>query len=71
MFLYKVEAEMKDGSLLTVVVAAANDEQAFHGAENQLWQYTVAKPAVNRWSLVEKKPLRPGAGYVIRTVPDV
>lgn len=53
MFLYKVEAEMKDGSLLTVVVAAANDEQAFRGAENQLWQYTVVKPAVNRWSLVE------------------
>lgn len=71
MYLYRVEAEMQDGFLLTVVVAAETEAQAFRFAENRLLQYTVAKPAVSRLSILEKKPLRKGAGYVIPTVEEV
>ena len=69
-YLYRLEAEMKDGSLLTAVVAAETEEQAFKYAENRLLQYTVEKPAVERLSILEKKPLRKGTGYVVPTVTD-
>ena len=71
MYLYRVEAEMTDGAVLTVVVAAESEEQAFKFAENRLLQYTVAKPDVRQLSLLEKKLLRRGTGYVIPTVPEV
>lgn len=70
MYLYKVEAEMKDGALLTVVLAAESDAQALTGAENHLLRYTVATPSVDSLSLVEKKPLQKGTGYVIPTAQE-
>lgn len=70
LYLYRLEAEMGDGPLLTVVVAAETEEEAFKYAENRLLQYTVARPDVRRWSLLEKKPLRKGAGYVVPAGPE-
>ncbi len=70
MFLYRVEAEMKDGSLLTVVLAAPSETEALNRAGNHLLRHTVATPAVDRLSLVEKKPLRKGTGYVIPTLQE-
>ena len=69
-FLYRVEAELQDGRLLTVIVAAYSDQQAFHHAENHLLRHTVAPPRIDSLSLVEKKPFRRGAGYVFETAKE-
>ncbi|WP_421617701.1 DUF3906 family protein [Brevibacillus sp. TJ4] len=67
-YLYKLEATLEDGRLLTVVVVANSDERAFRSAENNLLRHTVVPPKLTELSLVEKKPLgRQGVGYVVET----
>ncbi|MDF2678934.1 MAG: hypothetical protein K0R47_124 [Brevibacillus sp.] len=67
-YLYKLEAVLEEGRLLTVVVLAQSDERAFSTAENNILRHTVAPPKIKELSLVEKKPIgRQGAGYVIET----
>jgi len=67
-YLYKLEAELEEGRLLTVVVLAKSDERAFSTAENNILRHTVAPPKIKQLSLVEKKPIgRQGVGYVIET----
>ncbi|MDR7314364.1 DUF3906 family protein [Brevibacillus nitrificans] len=67
-YLYKLEAELEEGRLLTVVVLAKSDERAFSTAENNILRHTIAPPHIKQLSLVEKKPIgRQGVGYVIET----
>ncbi|MED4583082.1 DUF3906 family protein [Brevibacillus choshinensis] len=67
-YLYKLEAVLEEGRLLTVVVLAQSDERAFSTAENNILRHTVAPPKIKELSLVEKKPVgRQGVGYVIET----
>ncbi|MGG1663569.1 DUF3906 family protein [Brevibacillus sp. NRS-1366] len=67
-YLYKLEAVLEEGRLLTVVVIAKSDERAFSTAENNILRHTVAPPRIKELSLVEKKPLgRQGVGYVLET----
>lgn len=67
-YLYKLEAVLEEGRLLTVVVIAKSDERAFSTAENNILRHTVAPPRIKELSLVEKKPLgRQGVGYVVET----
>ena len=67
-YLYKLEAELEEGRLLTVIVIAKSDERAFSTAENNILRHTVAPPRIKELSLVEKKPLgRQGVGYVVET----
>lgn len=67
-YLYKLEAVLEEGRLLTVVVIANSDERAFRFAENNLLRHTIAPPRLAELSLVEKKPLgRQGVGYVVET----
>jgi hypothetical protein len=67
-YLYKLEAVLEEGRLLTVVVIANSDERAFGFAENNLLRHTVSPPKIKELSLVEKKPLgRQGVGYVVET----
>ncbi|GEB32862.1 MULTISPECIES: DUF3906 family protein [Brevibacillus] len=67
-YLYKLEAVLEEGQLLTVVVIAKSDERAFSTAENNLLRHTIVPPKVKELSLVEKKPLgRQGVGYVVET----
>ncbi|QRG66255.1 DUF3906 family protein [Brevibacillus choshinensis] len=67
-FLYKLEAVLEGGRLLTAVVLAKSDERAFITAENNILRHTVAPPVIKELSLVEKKPIgRQGVGYVIET----
>lgn len=67
-YLYKLEAVLEEGRLLTVVVIAKSDERAFSTAENNILRHTVAPPHIKELSLVEKKPLgRQGVGYVVET----
>ncbi|MGZ0050387.1 DUF3906 family protein [Brevibacillus gelatini] len=67
-YLYKLEAVLEDGRLMTVIVVAKTDERAFSSAENNLLRHTIAPPKIKELSLVEKKPLgRQGVGYVVET----
>ncbi|QDS32995.1 DUF3906 family protein [Brevibacillus brevis] len=67
-YLYKLEAVLEEGRLLTVVVIAKTDERAFSSAENNLLRHTIVPPCIKELSLVEKKPLgRQGVGYVVET----
>lgn len=67
-YLYKLEAILEEGRLLTVVVIANSDERAFGTAENNLLRHTVSPPRIKELSLVEKKPIgRQGVGYVVET----
>lgn len=67
-YLYKLEAVLEEGRLLTVVVLAQSDEKAFSAAENNILRHTITPPRIKELSLVEKKPIgRQGVGYVIET----
>ncbi|MGG4460082.1 DUF3906 family protein [Brevibacillus porteri] len=67
-YLYKLEAVLEEGRLLTVVVIAKTDEQAFTSAENTLLRHTIVPPRIRELSLVEKKSFgRQGVGYVVET----
>ncbi|GAB6934641.1 MAG: DUF3906 family protein [Calditerricola sp.] len=66
-YLYRLEARLNDGRLVTVVVAAANEEKAFQYAESHLERDLVFRSRVAELSLVEKKSLHPGVGYAVVT----
>lgn len=67
-FLYKLEATLAEGKLMTIIVVANSDEKAFTFAENNLVRHTIAPPKIQELSIVEKKLLsRGGVGYVIET----
>lgn len=65
--LYRLEARLRDGRLVTVVVAAASEEKAFQYAESHLERDHLFLSRVAELSLVEKKSLHPGVGYAVVT----
>ncbi|WP_068786391.1 DUF3906 family protein [Paenibacillus phocaensis] len=66
MYLYRLEAETSAGSFV-ILIAAEGEEQAFRAAEGHLQQQVLPAPVVTELTLVEKKRMAPGAGYVVST----
>jgi len=65
MHLYRLEVELKNGSLYTAVVVADSDEKAFEYAQNQVERVCLAMPVIQDIMLLEKKPLHKGTGYLL------
>lgn len=66
MFLYRIEIELED-QIVVLAVAAEEDEKAFGYVESHLDRHFVKSPAVKQASILEKKRISPGAGYIIET----
>ncbi|RRJ64794.1 DUF3906 family protein [Paenibacillus oralis] len=66
MYLYHLEAETSAG-LLALVIAAEGEEQAFAAAEEHVQRHMLPAKAIGEISIVEKKRIVPGAGYVIQS----
>ncbi|WP_442601372.1 DUF3906 family protein [Paenibacillus sp. KN14-4R] len=66
MFMYKMEIELQD-QLVYLIVIADSDEKAFDYVESHLAKHFIATPEVKQLSMVEKKRLDKGAGYIIET----
>ena len=64
MNLYRFEVKL-DSGLVHVVVAAENEEQAFHQADIELESHFLKLPVVEDIVLYEKRIIRKGAGFVI------
>lgn len=65
MYLYRLEAETSRG-FLAIVIAAEGEEQAFAVAEEHMQRHFLPPAEVLELSIVEKKRITPGAGYVIQ-----
>jgi hypothetical protein len=68
MFLYRFEVTTKTETIY-VVIAATNDEQAFHLVEVELEKHFLTVPDYHDISLHEKKPIRRGGGFVVYSEP--
>ncbi|MCR8643887.1 DUF3906 family protein [Paenibacillus sp. N1-5-1-14] len=66
MFMYKMEIELSD-QLVYLIVVADSDEKAFDYAESNLAKHFIATPEVKQLSMIEKKRLDKGNGYIIET----
>ncbi|OPA81125.1 hypothetical protein BVG16_01950 [Paenibacillus selenitireducens] len=66
MFLYKIEIELQD-QLLYLIVAAESEEKAFSYVDSHMDRHFLKSPDKQEVSIVEKKRLDQGAGYVIET----
>ncbi|GIP46980.1 hypothetical protein J53TS2_05710 [Paenibacillus sp. J53TS2] len=66
MYLYRLEAETSAGAFV-IVIATEEEEKAFAAAEGHLQRQVLPAPAVTELSIVEKKRIAPGAGYVVAT----
>jgi hypothetical protein len=67
MFLYRIECDTSRGAAIAII-AAATDEAAFSAAEVHLLRHYVAMPEVRSTTIVEKKRVEKGSGYIIETV---
>lgn len=65
MFLYKVEIVTEENQSLVAVILAESDEKAFSYAESQLRRQYLVPPKVAQISVVEKKYVEKGKGYLI------
>lgn len=68
MFLYKIECSTSKGESMAIIVADT-DEAAFAAVEVHLMRHYIAKPEVNSMTLVEKKRVEKGSGYLIDAQP--
>lgn len=66
MFLYKLEIELTE-QFVYMIVLEHSDEQAFEQAETQLIRHFIKPPETKSISIVEKKRVEKGSGYVIET----
>ncbi|GJM78459.1 DUF3906 family protein [Paenibacillus timonensis] len=66
MYLYRLEADTSAGPFV-IIIAAEGEEQAFAAAEEHLQRQVLPAPVVTELSIVEKKRIVPGAGYVVAT----
>ncbi|MGG6313443.1 DUF3906 family protein [Paenibacillus macerans] len=66
MYLYRLESETSAGPL-AIVIAAEGEERAFAAAEEHLQRHFLPAPEVIELTIVEKKRITPGVGYVIAT----
>lgn len=64
MYLYRLEADTSAGPFV-IVIAAEGEAQAFAAAEAHVQRQLLSAPAVTELSIVEKKRIAPGAGYVV------
>ncbi|MEC2346516.1 DUF3906 family protein [Paenibacillus barengoltzii] len=64
MYLYRLEADTSAGPF-TIVIAADGEEKAFAAAEEHLQRQVLPAPTITELTIVEKKRLVPGAGYVV------
>lgn len=67
MFLYKLEIVTEENGSYAVIVLAESDEQAFSYADSQFRRQLLQPPAIKELSLVEKKYVEKGKGYVLET----
>ncbi len=65
MFLYKLEITTIEKASFVAIVVAETDEKAFAYAESQIRRQFLVPPALKDISLVEKKYLDKGKGYLI------
>ncbi|WP_126428066.1 DUF3906 family protein [Brevibacillus marinus] len=70
MFLYKLEVLTDSVGSYVAVVLADSDEKAFAYAESQLNRQHLIPPAIREISLVEKKYVERGKGYIIKTTEE-
>lgn len=63
MYLYRLEADTSAGPF-TIIIAADGEEKAFAAAEEHLQRQVLPAPTITELTIVEKKRLVPGAGYV-------
>ncbi|WP_026674971.1 DUF3906 family protein [Alkalihalobacterium bogoriense] len=64
MYLFKMEVVLDIGNVV-VIVSAKDDESAFSLAEIEIEQHYLKLPDIKELSIVEKKPVRKGTGFVI------
>ncbi|WP_078552980.1 DUF3906 family protein [Bacillus alkalicellulosilyticus] len=64
MFLFKFEAIINNTDVF-VVVAAKDDESAFRLAEIEIERNYMKLPEIKEISMVEKKPIKKGTGFVL------
>jgi hypothetical protein len=65
MFLYRIECQVKGKDLEHVIVLAESDLHAFDCAERLVKQQSLAPVDILETVILEKKPAKLGAGYVI------
>jgi hypothetical protein len=66
MHLYKLEIELET-QMTYLLVVAESDEKAFGYIDEHLAQHFVKRPTVKEASIIQKKSLRAGQGYIIET----
>lgn len=64
MYLYRLDAETSEG-MLALVLVAEGEEQAFTAAEEHIERHFLPAPSIGEISIVEKKRITPGTGYII------
>lgn len=64
MYLYKLEITL-DQRVVSLIVAADDDNKAFSYVESHLTRHFVSMPQPKEIALVEKKRLNPGSGYIV------
>ncbi|WP_209123181.1 DUF3906 family protein [Alkalihalobacillus sp. BA299] len=65
MYLYRFEVTLEDANV-TVIVAAPDEEMAFHLAEVEVEKEYLRLPVIKELVLLEKKPVRKGNGFLIK-----
>ncbi|MEC0249086.1 DUF3906 family protein [Paenibacillus chitinolyticus] len=68
-FLYKIELELKE-SLAYLIVVAETDAKAFDAVEGHLVRHFTVAPEVVQTTIIEKKRVGNGAGYVIESAVE-
>jgi hypothetical protein len=66
MFLYKIECDSNKGAAVAIILAA-DDEAAFSAAEVHVMRHYIAMPEIRSMTIVEKKRVEKGSGYIIET----
>lgn len=67
MFLYKLEITTEENESYAAIILAESDEKAFSYAESQFRRQLLTPPKIKELSIVEKKYVEKGKGYVLET----
>ncbi|OLO42785.1 hypothetical protein BTR23_01940 [Alkalihalophilus pseudofirmus] len=65
MYLFRFEVTLED-TVVTVIVAAKEEEAAFNLAEIEVEKEYLKLPKIKEVVLVEKKPVRTGTGFMVK-----
>ncbi|MDQ0256608.1 hypothetical protein J2S74_004030 [Evansella vedderi] len=65
MQIYRFEGIINETKKVTVIVAAKDDDAAFDRAEIEIESNYLKKPVIEELTLLEKKKLTSGGGFVI------